>query len=166
MPTKSRTATLKAKEYPALSCNILWPMSALQNPMRCKGTPVWQVLFCLTLVSFLCRSVIPMGYMPDFSGGRDGKLAITFCTTGGDISTLLLNLDQPEQSSSDEHASSLDCPFGLLVSQAVMPGQDTPVLARTVSHRPAVLLHRNQALPPLPALGPPLGSRAPPSNLG
>jgi len=108
-----------------------------------------------------------MGYMPDVSGTRDGTFAITFCTVGGGISTLALDLSgQPDQSSSDDHASSQECPFGLLASQAVMPYQAAPMLAGTVSHRPVPLAHRNHTRPPLPALGPPLGSRAPPSNLG
>lgn len=151
----------------SLICHIMRSMFALQKPIRRKGMAVWQILFCLTVIAFLCRSVIPMGYMPDLSGGRDGKLAITFCTAGGGTSTMQLDLTgQPEQSSSDEHAGSQECPFGLVVSQAVMPSQVATVLIGTISHRPAVLLHRNHTLPPLPALGPPLGSRAPPSNLG
>lgn len=142
-------------------------MFALQKPTRRKGMAVWQILFCLTVISFLCRSVIPMGYMPDLSGGRDGKLAITFCTADGGTTTLQLDLTgQPEPSSSDEHAGIQECPFGLVVSEAVIPSQDATVLVGMISDRPVALLHRNQALPPLPALGPPLGSRAPPSNLG
>ncbi|SHI25498.1 hypothetical protein SAMN04488135_11647 [Pollutimonas bauzanensis] len=132
-----------------------------------KGMAVRQILFCLTVMSFLCRSVIPMGYMPDLSGGRGDKHAITFCTAGSGASTSSLDLTgRPEQSSSDEHAGSQDCPFGLAVSQAVMPGQPASMLLGMISQRPAALLHHNQTLPPLPALGPPLGSRAPPSNLG
>lgn len=140
-------------------------MLALQQSTRHKGMAVRQILFSLAIVSFLCRSVIPMGYMPDLTGGRDAELAFTFCHTAG--STLQLNVPgQPEQPSSDEHTLSQACAFGLAVSQAVMPGQDTPVLVSMVFHRPVAPLQRNQALPPLPALGPPLGSRAPPSSFG
>lgn len=142
-------------------------MSALRKPIRRKGMAVWQLLCCLTVISFLCRSVIPMGYMPDVSGTRNGTFAVTFCTMDGGISTLTLDLSgQPEHSSSDDHSNIQDCPFSLLASQVIMPYQAAPVLTGIIPHRPAPLLHRNQSLPPLPALGPPLGSRAPPSNLG
>lgn len=142
-------------------------MFALRQLLRRGNIRVWQVLFCLTLLSFLYRAVIPMGYMPDMSGARDGKFFITLCTVGGGTSTLLMGLNgQPDQPSPDDHFDSQDCPFGIVASQAVMPSQEPPALVRTVVHRPVSLPHRNQAQPPLPALGPPLGSRAPPSNLG
>ncbi|MFC4297236.1 DUF2946 family protein [Castellaniella hirudinis] len=142
-------------------------MSAHRQPLRHRSTRIWQVLFCLTVLSFLCRAVIPMGYMPDLSGGRDGKFSITFCTMGGGISTLLVDLDgQPNQPSPADHFDKQDCPFGMVASQALIPGQDAPALVGVITHHPVSLSHRNQAQPPLPALGPPLGSRAPPSNLG
>jgi len=132
-----------------------------------KGRAIWQIFFCLTLLSFLCRSVIPMGYMPDLSGGRGGTFAVTLCTMAGD--TDLLRIDVPDhsgKSSSDDGIGGQDCPFGMVVSQALIPAQTTPVLSGTLLRRPVPLSHDDTALPPLPALGPPLGSRAPPSNLG
>lgn len=150
-----------------LDINILLSMTVLRRPHRYKATRVWQFLFCLTVLSFLCRAVIPVGYMPDPSGGRDGKISFTFCTMGGGTSTILWDLtEQSDQSSPDDHFENQECPFGIVVSQTLMPSEETPSLAGVVAHRPAPLLHRNEALPPLPALGPPLGSRAPPSNLG
>ncbi|NYT68889.1 DUF2946 family protein [Pusillimonas noertemannii] len=114
-------------------------------------------------MSFLYRAVIPVGYMPDIVGARDGKFSITLCTVGGGTNTLLMDLGgQPDQPSPDDYFDNQDCPFGIVVSQAVMPSQEPPVLVRMVVHHPVFLPHRNQAQPPLPALGPPLGSRAPP----
>lgn len=128
---------------------------------------VWQILFCLTFVSFLCRSVVPVGYMPDVSGGRDGKFALTLCTIGGNTGIQKLDLlDQSGKSSSDDGASSQSCPFGLVASQALIPALDVPVLAGAVFRHPLLFAHSGKALPPLPALGPPLGPRAPPLNLG
>ena len=124
-------------------------------------------MFCLAVLSFLYRAVIPMGYMPDISGAHDGKFPITLCTVGGGTSTVLMDLDgQSDQPSPDDHFDSQYCPFGIVVSQAVMPSQEAPALVRNVAHHPVSVPHRNRALPPLPALGPPLGSRAPPPNLG
>ncbi|NYT25950.1 DUF2946 family protein [Alcaligenaceae bacterium] len=142
-------------------------MSVFRHAHRHNTIRVWHVLFCLTVLSFLCRAVIPVGYMPDLSGGRDGKFAITFCTVGGGTSTMLVDLnDKPDQPSPSDHFDNQDCPFGIVVSQVAMPSQETTALVRVVAHHLVPLRHRNQALPPLPALGPPLGSRAPPSNLG
>ncbi|MCQ9616050.1 hypothetical protein L1889_04480 [Paenalcaligenes niemegkensis] len=128
---------------------------------------VWKIIFCLTVISFLFRSVIPAGYMPDGSGGRHGKLAITLCSIEG--GSRLLPLDLSPQSggplSSDKHTSAADCSFGLGLSQAVVPFHNELVLPGTLSRHSLQLLVRNYALPPLPAQGPPLGSRAPPSSL-
>ncbi len=108
-----------------------------------------------------------MGYMPDLSGERDsGRFAITFCTVGGGTSSLLVDLDSSSDSSSPDHIGNQDCPFGVVMSQALTPAQDAIALVSLVTHHPVPLLHRNQAQPSLPAQGPPLGSRAPPSNLG
>jgi hypothetical protein len=118
------------------------------------------------VLSFLYRSAIPHGYMPDVSGAGGGKFTITLCSVGGGPSTLLVDVDgQSHHSSSNDQFDNQDCPFGIVVSQAVMPGQDAPALVGHVAHHPVAQPHRNQAQPPLPALGPPLGSRAPPSNL-
>jgi hypothetical protein len=128
---------------------------------------VWQILFCLTFVSFLYRSVVPVGYMPDVSAAGDGRFALTFCTTGGSTGIQKLDLlDQSGKASPDEGLNSQSCPFGMVASQALIPAQAAPVLAGAVFHRPLLLAHSSKALPPLPALGPPLGPRAPPSNLG
>lgn len=121
---------------------------------------------CLTIVSFLCRSFIPVGYMPDTSGERDDGYAITFCVAGGGTHTVLMDLTgDPQDPSPDAPAGIQECPFGLIAAQAVMPGQAALAWVGLVLQHPLPLLHRNQALPPLPALGPPLGSRAPPSHL-
>lgn len=141
-------------------------MHILGNPVRRKGLAVWQILFCLTFVAFLCRAVIPAGYMPDASSARDDKLAITFCTAGGGVSVLKLDLSASEDSSSDEHAGLHECPYGLVVSQAALLGQDAPVLAGMIVYRPLELPPGNLTQPLPSILGPPFGSRAPPSYLG
>lgn len=119
------------------------------------------------MLSFLLRMAIPAGYMPDTSGGRDGAFAITICTAGGALDTLWVDLPESSgESSSDDHFENQGCPFGCVFSQGVMPSQGSPGLMGAIADRPIHLSHRNQAQPKLPALGPPLGSRAPPSGLG
>ncbi|MGB6102957.1 MAG: DUF2946 family protein [Pusillimonas sp.] len=125
----------------------------------------WQILFCLAMVSLLYRSAIPAGYMPDFSGG--GGFSITLCSVGGGPTVMPLDLaDESGKHASHDGVGGQDCPFGLMASQAAMPGHDALALERTTSFHRVVAAIGSQALPPLPALGPPLGSRAPPSNLG
>ncbi|HBT32599.1 MAG TPA: hypothetical protein DEB15_07080 [Pusillimonas sp.] len=142
-------------------------MFDVRRYLRRNLTQVWQFIFCLTFLAFLCRAVIPIGYMPDLSGGRDnGQFAITFCTVGGGTSSLMVDLDSPSDSSSTDHIGNQDCPFGVVMTQALTPTQEAVALVSVVTHHPVPLLHRNRAQPSLPAQGPPLGSRAPPSNLG
>lgn len=104
--------------------------------------------------------------MPGVSGGPDGKLSITFCTVGGGIGTLALGLDDPaDPSSPDGHTNSPDCPFGVVVSQAVMPGQPASTSLGLLAPQAQPFAQHHEARPPRPALGTPLGSRAPPSTL-
>ena len=134
---------------------------------RHRSTRVWQLLFCLTVLSFLCRSMVPAGYMPDLSGGRDGRLAIALCTMGSGADLLQIDLgDSPGSSSHDDGAAAQGCPFGMVVSQALMPAVAALVFAGVVTNRFVLFVHGgDDVLPPLPALGPPLGSRAPPFRL-
>lgn len=124
-------------------------------------------MFCLTLVAFVCHSLIPVGFMPDSSPARDGRAAITFCLADGEMSTGFVNLsDKSDQGSDHDATTSTSCPFGLLAMQAVIPPVNVTVFMAAVLQRELPALVDNITLPPLPAQGPPLGSRAPPSNLG
>ncbi|WP_342365336.1 DUF2946 family protein [Allopusillimonas soli] len=115
----------------------------------------------------MCRAVVPAGYMPDLSGGRDGRFTITLCTMLGSLQTQQIDLaDDAGKSSSSDGVSAQDCPFGLVISQALMPAQDVPLPAQAIVHATVAVVHGHQALPPLPPVGPPLGSRAPPVVLG
>jgi hypothetical protein len=150
-----------------MNCNTMRRMHTLRTTVRRKGLTVWQILFCLTFLSFLCRAVVPAGYMPDASSLRGDKFAITFCIAGGGTTVLSLSAaNEQGDSSSDEHAGKQECPYGLIVSQAALPGQDAPAPETTVSYRPVILPHGNQAQPRPSILGPPFGSRAPPFHLG
>ena len=124
----------------------------------------WQALLCLVLLAFACRAVVPAGYMPGLS--EQNGFAMTFCTAQGVVTTLWVgSSDAAGKTSQDDHAVGLDCPFGLLLAQAALPDQDAPLPAGVVTYRPVSFQPPYRALPPLPALGPPLGSRAPPASL-
>ena len=124
---------------------------------------VHRFVLWLTALAFVCRALMPIGYMPDTSALRNGQLLLTLCTAGGGVS--FLQIDASSDKKADQDISRGDtCPFGLMASQAMlMP--DMPQLPAAVYARftpvDAVFVTR----PPLPPLGPPLGSRAPPYNL-
>lgn len=126
----------------------------------------WHVMYCLTLVAFMYRSLIPVGFMPDPSALRDGRVAITFCTSSGGLFAALVNVSgNSDHASEHDVAASAECPYGLLATQAVIPVVNATVLLAAVLHRAPPAPSSNIALPPSPAQGPPLGSRAPPLDL-
>lgn len=137
-------------------------MRALGPRFVSREIRVWQLLFCLALLAYVCRAIVPAGYMPTRSG-QDNGFAITFCTAGNAANTLWIDLvGQDGQADSDTHHNQQDCPFGIAASPALLPTLDAPVLISLIRYRPVLLAQSNQTLPPLPAQGPPLGSRAPP----
>ncbi|WP_128831578.1 DUF2946 family protein [Alcaligenes nematophilus] len=141
-------------------------MSVQRHCSLVKDGIAWQVLFCLAILSFLSRSLVPAGYMPGSLGEQNGFFSVTLCAPGGTPSTIWMSLTgQADPPQSNEHADMQKCPYALVLSQVALPSADMASLDIPALHQPLLLVHRNQSLPPLPALGPPLGSRAPPVNL-
>lgn len=125
----------------------------------------WRILICLAIVGMLCRSAIPLGYMPDQTAAQQGKLLLTLCNGGA--ATVLVSLaaaDTGDHPATDDATGGLDCPFGLFATQAVLPDMTvhTAALPRGVRLIPPVSY---RSVPALPATGPPLGPRAPPFHL-
>lgn len=124
----------------------------------------WQILFCLTVLSFVSRAFIPIGYMPGLSGERDSTFAITLCSMGGATTVMTLDLSGDSADSGPEDPYGIEnCPFGPGVVHKFAPGQDAAEPVGITSFSIAAAPVGFRTLPPLPALGPPLGSRAPPS---
>lgn len=152
----------------------------------------------LLLLLLVARAWVPTGYMPDADALRQGRLALGFCTAGGNVMAALQSLpalhapadDHPTMygdhglhggdgysgnnshhghhgaGHDDERGAGQECPFGLSAHQILnLPPLATvaPVLLRWLAQRP---LKRDGARPPMPAAGPPLGQRAPPSIRG
>ena len=142
-------------------------MYMLHKLLSRKEIGVWQLLVCLAVIAFVCRSVVPTGFMPALSSEKGGAVVLTLCSADGSNKTLLLNLQKHSKKSPSDGHTGQECPFGIVLSHGMLPLQDFPALAGVVwrEHFKLVPL-RNRALPPLPALGPPLGSRAPPPYLG
>lgn len=124
----------------------------------------------VALLLLLLRVLVPPGFMPDFGALREGRIEITLCTLEG---ARLLVLDGGGGTAGEFPAqkdpahggkvSALDCPFGLAAAQAaVMPVQPPLALPRPAT---VVAVHApvRQSLRP-EIRGPPLGSRAPPTD--
>lgn len=142
-------------------------MFAFRKPSSLKGLAVWQMIFCLTVLSFVLRSMIPSGYMPDSSASRNGTVALTLCSAGGVNATILVDLQGKSKSApSDDHNAGQECAFGVIASQGLMPASVAVLPAMMLLSQPLPARQRNLALPPMPAQGPPLGSRAPPFHFG
>lgn len=130
-----------------------------------RGTMSWRNLVCLAILAMLCRSAIPLGYMPDQGAVQQGKLLLTLCN--GSSATVLFSLaaaDNGDHPTPDEVTGSLDCPFSLFATQAVLSDLSVGAAAVPRGERRIPLLSYRSA-PTRAATGPPLGSRAPPSHL-
>lgn len=143
----------------------------MSTPRLLRRTPrsVWQLLLCLTVLAFVMRALVPQGFMPAAQTMPDGKLVLSFCTAGGMQMSLPMSLGSDSASADAapaDAASGTDCPFGLLAAQAMPPAPVLELLHGAVATRDATVAFGYQTLPPLPAQGPPLGSRAPPFYLG
>lgn len=136
-------------------------------PLPLRRAPHWRLWAGLVLLAMLARAFVATGYMPTFDALRTGKLEITFCTAGGGMQTVALSMleDGPDHADGSDAAALADCPFGILAAQAILPDLPAvlPLRALVRAQDPVVVQH---ARPPLPAHGPPLGSRAPPLHLG
>lgn len=118
----------------------------------------------LAIMAVLCRATIPAGYMPGLSAHQPGKVALAFCSGSGAVASVFLEVPGKSADSSPEPAGP-DCPFGAFAKQGAIPEfppEVRPALLTSIAVDAPVV---RQALPPLPPLGPPLGSRAPPSHL-
>lgn len=142
-------------------------MFARGRTFRCKRTSVWQILFCLTVIAFLLRAFIPAGYMPDLSGQRGSSFAVVVCNAAGGNTVMMVDFSDPaSKSANDDALGAYECPFGLSVAQKQFPANESPGLYVSLVSRPISLAVSSAAIPVLLALGPPLGSRAPPAFLG
>ncbi|ALM81627.1 hypothetical protein [Bordetella sp. N] len=159
---------------------------------RSRSSRPMHALPCLLLLAVILRALIPVGYMPDPAALREGMFRMSLCSAGGAMSGMELApqhggmsmahasamADMPgmhdmpgmreaadpatPMSHSGDHSAGTECPFWAAAHVALhLP----PIMAELVLTTPrgADIPHEIPAsLPPLPAVGPPLGPRAPP----
>lgn len=124
---------------------------------------VWHLLVCLTALALVARALLPVGFMPDTQALRHGTLALTLCSSEpGGARVLPL---AASHGAGQEAVSTLDCPFGLVAVQALLPAATPAGVAAALPRAAPAAVQASRSLPPLPAQGPPLGSRAPPVSL-
>ncbi|MCK9512332.1 MAG: DUF2946 domain-containing protein [Pigmentiphaga sp.] len=140
-------------------------MRSFRESLMARGSRPWRVILCLAVAAMLFKALIPPGYMPDAQAARAGKLLLSLCLPGGQAISMPLALEAADGAHTpDEASTQQECPFVLAAAPAMLPELAAPAM-----HAPALGAEEPRplyrTLPPLPALGPPLGSRAPPSHL-
>lgn len=164
----ARATPPSLREYGRLRIdrNILRHMSPACYRLSRSNISTWQVFLCLTVLAFLCRALVPMGYMPGSAGAEQGKLALTLCVPGG-VQTVMVDLADPNtHHSSQDQLQLAACPYALVVSQAMLPPAGELAPLGDVGEYAVARSSPALAPPPTLPFGPPLGSRAPPSLLG
>jgi hypothetical protein len=146
------------------------PGFSCRFPRFATAADVGRLLLLLLLVA---RAWVPVGYMPDADALRQGRLALGFCSAGGGTLAALqaLSVQQdphhghhdPGAGHGDTSGAGQECPFGLSAHQVLdVPPVVAlaPMLLRWLAQKPFLA---DSPRPPMPAAGPPLGQRAPPS---
>lgn len=120
----------------------------------------------VAMLLFALRALIPVGYMPDLGGLREGQVQIVICTGTGTQVLLVDAAGQPlDADHTPDHAGAADCAFATASASGLALPAIVPVLARPAVAMAALPDTAGHALL-APAQGPPLGSRAPPIFLG
>ncbi|CAN5753082.1 hypothetical protein BH09PSE5_BH09PSE5_05030 [soil metagenome] len=136
---------------------------------------MWLVVLLLAL-----RAFVPSGFMPSVDALRDGRFEMVICSGTGGMRTIVVdshgelvtnhrgNADGDNESDSqDDQSLHLEqCPFGAMASAVPLPSLAPTMQGAVLTATITPLAIRNDSRPPMPAQGPPLGSRAPPSILG
>lgn len=133
-----------------------------------RQSPAYRFAARLTLLFFALRVILPAGYMPDPGALKHGQVRIVICTGSGTQALLVDAAGRPVTDGGGDaapHGVAADCIFGMTAAQAFTLPVPIAALARPGVVRDVPPSGGGEALLPR-ALGPPLGSRAPPILLG
>lgn len=139
-----------------------FPMRIPREVLWCRRSTAWHMSFCLVVLAFLLRAVIPPGYMPTppVQGGL--PFAFTLCSGGAPAMAHAMHGGESQHDSQDHSQLFENCPFGLsLASKYLTTAGGLAVVAGLVywfffTPKGKDLLFKS----PIP--GPPVGRRAPP----
>ena len=133
-----------------------------RNSYGSKG--VRSVIAWTFLALLLLRAAIPVGFMPDLDALRDGRIEIVVCTPSG-LKTVTVSPDPGDgEQRSSETASILECPFHVVAAQALL-GPDLRLGDRRAVWNVDLPKPATVDFPVAAALGPPVGTRAPPHRI-
>jgi len=107
---------------------------------------------------FLLRALIPAGFMPDAKALGEGRFELVICTSSGE--RVAHAIDLGSGNGAPETWAGADCPYHFSVSQVVTPTIAPVPVEFAVRAANGFFAASDTLLPP--ALGPPLGQRAPP----
>ncbi|WP_416232919.1 DUF2946 family protein [Castellaniella sp.] len=138
-------------------------MPAIRQLPRVPRAAARHLVFCLVVAAFLCRALIPAGYMPAANAAR-GLSALEFCPGTGDAGVTFSHLVDDLSHPVDGHHDYQSCPFCLAVSHAALPAQPGLTLAGLAVRSLPLIFARARPAVVSSAAGPPLGPRAPPLN--
>ncbi len=161
-------------------------MSRPGNRPTARRTASWRIAMFVATVGFVLRALVPLGFMPDARAMQAGHIELTLCSPGMAASSarsvsMLLSADAADARSSSpaasagtyrlalgstEHSSEslaqqVDCPFALMAAQGLMGPSEVCTAFASIAHVSRMPGVQDSFLS-LPALGSPLGSRAPP----
>lgn len=123
-----------------------------------------RLMLALVVIAMVYRGAIPLGYMLAPSSAAPGKLMITLCVTGGGMVSVPVDVSASDDGTAPDGLAALECPFAPMAAQFVLTSVPSLAVPAIAAVRPSPFAAYRPA-PPLPAVGPPLGSRAPPHNL-
>lgn len=163
-------------------------MLRLERADRTAGMHAHGVLCALVMLVFL-RAFIPAGFMPDAAAIAQGRWALVLCPVANDlpgspghglaaadghaharaaVDGAHIHESGPVLTSDDHsgvHAVTPDCPCSLLANVAMAPLFISVTVDRQAGVVAEIAARTRQIQPWRAPVGPPLGSRAPPSTL-
>mgnify|MGYP000200152346 CR=1 FL=1 len=161
-----RTRIGTARSYRRARCFRISAMPTAPHRRR-ASRPSLHRLLCLLVLAFVVRALIPAGFMPQADPAQGGEMALSLCTSTGDMVTMKVDMGRPAPDVPDPSHAHADCAFNMLSHQALtLPPWPVAVASASHARDLAPVADLQAARPPQPAAGPPLGSRAPPPRVG
>lgn len=128
----------------------------------CRRSTAWHMSFCLVVLAFLLRAVIPPGYMPTAPVQGGLPFAVTLCSGGAPVFVHATHGGESQHDSQGHSQLFENCPFGLsLASKYLTTAGGLAVVADLVYWLLPIPEGKN-LLFRTPIQGPPVGTRAPP----